>query len=167
MRPRGKDHRRQSTECARADLRPPRILLAAKDAALREKMSAELWHAGYAVDFAADDVPVWVALSACPYDLLVTDRALPWDSEAESKFWSHHAGLSVPTVMMFGGAVVGVVNPSPRPAAWFKVYLQKRFGRMTLLRTVALILGKRVATRAAASREPPITSIALCSSLPS
>jgi CheY-like chemotaxis protein len=54
-----------------------RILLVEDHAVVRELYATILSGAGYDVTLAADGLEAWERLSAQPYDLLVTDHAMP------------------------------------------------------------------------------------------
>jgi DNA-binding response OmpR family regulator len=81
---------------------PCHILMVDDDPLIRKLNVAVLSHAGYEVDEAVDGADAWEALSACDYDLLITDNSMPKVTGVELLKKLRAARMSMPVIMATG-----------------------------------------------------------------
>lgn len=80
----------------------PRILVVDDDADLRRLNARLLTKAGFRVTTASDGAAALAALYADSYDLLLTDHNMPRLTGVELLNELHHAGKTLPTIMVTG-----------------------------------------------------------------
>lgn len=79
-----------------------RILVVEDDSCIRRLSTEVLLHSGYAVDSAQDGADAWEAITACNYDLLVTDNNMPKVSGIELLKKVRASRMSLPVIMATG-----------------------------------------------------------------
>jgi DNA-binding response OmpR family regulator len=116
----------------------PHILVVEDDTLLLRLNTMLLARSGYEVDAAADGAAAWQALSACSYDLLITDNNMPKVSGVELLKKLRAARMALPVIMATGTSPKQEFTRYPwlQPAAT----LLKPYTSEEMLRTVKEVL---------------------------
>jgi len=101
-------------------------------------MTAALSRSGYHVDAAEDGAVAWEALQAKPYDLLITDHAMPKITGVELVKALRSARMALPVVMVTG--TLPAYEMALHPSLQFAATLLKPFALAELLDTVENVL---------------------------
>lgn len=115
-----------------------RILYVDAEPQLTQLSQSVLIQSGYVVDTAADGIQAWKVLQHAPYNLLITDNAIPRLTGLELASNARLAGMRLPIMMTSNST-----DPLRDPAwTWLNIaaFLSKPFAFDALVETVEQVL---------------------------